>query len=359
MKPTCLLVLPVDPAHPAHWWRLAAGQSSSGQLLPGQTLPAGPAGEHQVLAISDHQVRVRWLQLAAHSPAQACAAAPSALADELLGATDGLHVAAVRDGAHWQLLLCRRQLLEQALADARGYGMQPQQVLPTALLLDCAEDNHDGVLAEHQQHWFWRCPMQVISGEAHWLRSLLPNQPVAVASLAEQISLQQLPASNLLQGDFAAGRQSTRPLARGRILPALAACLLAVPLAIAAHAGGLHWQARQIHSDNRLLALQQAGISADSPDPVQQVHAQRAQQQQRQRQWQLLGSSLQAMAETPELAIEQLELGQGQLLLQLQPASVQARSQLQLALASQGLALRSDAANPDPNHMIVSPEPAQ
>ena len=66
MKPICLLVLPRNDQHPAHWWRLADDQLQHGQLLAGQRLPAGPDNEHVVLALSGEQVLVRWLD--AHLP---------------------------------------------------------------------------------------------------------------------------------------------------------------------------------------------------------------------------------------------------------------------------------------------------
>src|SRR5690606_11364172 len=102
MKPLCLLLLPDAAGQPAAWWRLHDGQSAHGQLLPDESLPPGPAGEQVVVATVGAQVGVHWASLDAHTPAQARVAAASTLAPQLIPPAAGLHIAACRDGQHWQ-----------------------------------------------------------------------------------------------------------------------------------------------------------------------------------------------------------------------------------------------------------------
>ena len=342
MKPICLLALPRNDQHPAHWWRLADDQLQHGQLLAGQRLPAGPDNEHVVLALSGEQVVVRWLDLPAHSPAQARTAGASALADDLLAPPESLHAAAQRDGTHWQLMLCAPQVLEDALARARALGVSPAQVIPDSLLLPVNADSADGVLAEHQGLWLWRSQQQAVTAEPALIQRCLTQAPAKVLPLAAQLDLHQLPESNLLQGRFAPGQQPV-PLAGRRLGIAVAALVLALPLAIAAHGAGLRWQASQIQQQSLALARQHPGIGADNPEPVASVHALAAQREQRQRQWSLLRSGLQAVQASPDVALEQLQLGDGRLILELQPATATALAQLHTQLHQQGLAIQPSA----------------
>lgn len=123
----------------------------------------------------------------------------------------------------------------------------------------------------------------------------------------------------------------------------MAALVLALPLAIAAHGAGLRWQASQIQQQSLALARQHPGIGADNPEPVASVHALAAQREQRQRQWSLLRAGLQAVQASPDVALEQLQLGDGRLLLELQPATATALAQLHTQLHQQGLAIQPSA----------------
>lgn len=318
MKPLCLLLLPDAADQPVAWWRLHDGQSRHGQLLPDQPLPPGPAGEQVVVATLGPQLGVHWASLDAHTPAQARVAAASTLAPQLIPPAAGLHIAACRDGQHWQLLVCDPDWLDQLLQRLQRQGIQPAQLLPASLLLPVAS-NGEGVLACHQQVWLWRQQQLAIAAEPALVQQWLPAGGAEPQALATLIDLQQLPPANLLQGRFAPGLGTTTPLAARRLLVALAAVLLCLPLAIAGHGVGTRWQAASLDHASLAFARQQHPAAADATAPRQAIEQLAAGQQQRQQQWDLLQRSLAAVHDTPGLAIEQLALEHGQLRLQFHP----------------------------------------
>ena len=340
MKPLCLLLLPDAPGQPAAWWRLHDGQPSHGQLLPDEPLPPGPAGEQVVVATLGPQLGVHWSTLDAHTPAQARVAAASTLAPQLIPPATGLHMAACRDGEHWQLLVCDPGWLEQLLQRLRQQGIQPAQLLPASLLLPAAGDG-EGVLACYQQVWLWRQQQLAIAAEPALVQQLLPERSPEPQPLATLIDLQQLPPANLLQGRFAPGQSTTTPLAGRRLLAALAALLLCLPLAIAGHGAGSRWQAASIEQASQTRARQQLPAGADAADPQQAVRQLAAQHRQRLQQWDLLQRSLAAVQDTPALAIEQLELEHGQLRLQFQPGQQAALPAWQQQLQQQHIDARA------------------
>lgn len=340
MKPLCLLLLPDAADQPAAWWRLHDGQSAHGQLLPDEPLPPGPAGEQVVVATVGAQVGVHWASLDAHTPAQARVAAASTLAPQLIPPAAGLHIAACRDGQHWQLLVCDPDWLDQLLQRLQRQAIQPAQLLPASLLLPVASDG-EGVLACHQQVWLWRQQQLAIAAEPALVQQWLPAGSAEPQALASLIDLQQqLPTANLLQGRFAPGQSATTPLAGRRLLVALAALLLCLPLAIAGHGVGTRWQAASLERASLALARQQHPAGAAAAAPLQAIEQLAARQQQRQQQWDLLQRSLAAVHDTPGLAIEQLALEHGQLRLQFQPGQQAALPAWQQQLQQQHIDAR-------------------
>ncbi|NYZ63903.1 type II secretion system protein GspL [Luteimonas deserti] len=143
--PVRLLLVSADPARPSLCLHVdGAGTIAARRYCDAANpLPAQP-GARDVLAVPSEALRVQWLDLAAHSPAQALAAARLMLQDRIAGADAQLHIAVGHvegDADRRPVAVVDEACMQRWLRQARESGLQPVTVVPDCLLLDAPVDD--------------------------------------------------------------------------------------------------------------------------------------------------------------------------------------------------------------------------
>lgn len=248
---TRILFLPPDGADDARLLDLDDGGRVRAQatLAPNAAAPAAPDARRTVLVVPGGPVRIEQLPLAAHSEAQALAAARALLAGRLARPAvlhvvlDADHGAAVRTVA-----AVEADTLRGWLAQAAAFGLRPDAAVPEALLLPGPEAGAMH-LFDAGDRWLVRGDGLAFSAEPGLARRVLGDrEPSRMDGGFEQLAARalQLPL-DLLQGDFAPAAAGRRPA--GRRLAWLAVALAASPLLLlAAQALRLELAARALES---------------------------------------------------------------------------------------------------------------
>lgn len=270
---TRMLLLPADPRAPARCVHL----DDSGRVLAQATLvtdaPAQPApfpaATRTVLVVPGAEVRTLWLEIAAHSQAQALAAARVLVAEGLAMPGD-LHVAvaAAAVGGMRAVAVVERALLRGWLAHAAALGLAADSALPEQLLLPPPPDAGDGDAVrvfDAGDRWLVRGAGFAFSAEPDLAAQVLADRPFSNVGSDEfdrAWSRARAPEVELLQGDFTpASARSAAGAGGKRRLAWLAAALLASPLLlVAAQALRLELAARGFES--RAAATLQAALPA-------------------------------------------------------------------------------------------------
>ncbi|MCD7098950.1 type II secretion system protein GspL [Stenotrophomonas sp. MMGLT7] len=266
---TRLLLLNADPAGASTCLHIDAGGRilSRSQVDAAQPLPAA-AGTRDVLAVPAAALHLLWIELPAHSAAQALAAARLMLEDLVAGPRENLHVALGEFSADAQRLLAvvDDQTMRGWLQRATQLGLQAQAVVPDCLLLDEAQD--DSVQAcERDGRVLARGKRLALAAEPDLARRVIGERPLRWLDAAEAEACLAAhaiapPAIDLLQGAHARGDgKSPRQRRRLRLLAALVLLspLLLVAAQTAYHALAAHrLQARA----DALAARFQPGLDA-------------------------------------------------------------------------------------------------
>ena len=273
-----ILFLPADPAAAATLLDVDDGGRvlSRATLRPGDIAAPTPTPTHTVLVVPGEAVRIDQLDLAAHSEAQARAAAQALLATRL--ARPGtLHVAldAGTAGTLRTVAAMEPGLLRDWIARASAFGLKPDAAVPEQLLLPMPDDESDAAVRvlDAGDRWLVRGDgLAFAAAPALAVRVIGERPRIAVEGGMDAMATQALrPAVDLLQGDFLPASRRARPAGRRR-LAWLAAALLASPLLLlAAQALRLELAARALDSRAEALvrdALPGAGPAGTGPDTL-------------------------------------------------------------------------------------------
>lgn len=278
---TRLLLLSAHPELPSQCLHVDDG----GHILERTWLklgdPATPAfamaATRTVLVVPGADARALWLDLPAHSPAQALAAARLLLADHLARADDALHLAiAPRLGTASRLVVVvERSVMQDWLAHAAALGMTADAVVPEHLLLPAADDDTIRVV-DAGDRWIVRGQALAFSAEPALAEQILAGRERVAVTTAELERLfaaatTAAPQIDLLQYDFAPAANRQAVIAPYRRALWLALALLMSPLLLtAAQALRYELAARglEARADEVARALLPAGDAAASADDL-------------------------------------------------------------------------------------------
>lgn len=287
-RDTLLVLLPEDPAGAVEWWRVGADGRclEAGTGVPGRgdaaqyTAGGGYCAlrERVVVAVVGAGCRVRWVEVRAHSRAQAAAAARAGLAGELAGADGDLHIVVAPDGAErWLTVVASMADMQGWLQRTRAMGLDPEHLVPVALLLPTpAADRGDPpeipvTVATHGGAWVCRGPDLAFSAEAALARTVLARRPTRTVPLtgATLAAGALAPAVNLLQDSFAPAGDAPQGAATFRRAAVLGGLVLALLLFTPGIRAAIdHWRAGQLENTTTLearSALPGLPAGADAP----------------------------------------------------------------------------------------------
>ncbi|WP_187471022.1 type II secretion system protein GspL [Luteimonas viscosa] len=275
---TRLLFLPADPAAAATLLEV----DDSGRMLeravlrPGAVAPAMPATPRTVLVVPGEAVRIDRLELPAHSAAQARAAA-QALLPERLARRDTLHVALDGCGAGTLRTVAAVDpaLLRGWLERAAAFCLVADAAVPEQLLLPEPDEGTAVQVLDAGDRWLVRGDgLAFVATPALAEQVLGERRRTPVEGGPERFAARAMrPEVDLLQGEFTAASQRTRPAGRRR-LTWLAAALLASPLLlVGAQALRLDLAARALESRATTLAREALPVAGDSGDQADALAA--------------------------------------------------------------------------------------
>src|SRR5690606_7601148 len=251
---TRLILLRRDPAHPATCLELdPRGRILSRRPLdPAHPAPPGPAAR-TVVAVPGEAVRTLWLDLPAHNPVQALAAARILLQEHVAGDLDGLHIAIGPSGQGPRLLAVADDAQVHAWRQrAQALGVVPDALVPVQLLADAPADRPLQVL-EHDGLWLVRGPQLALAAEPALAQRIIGTRGMrqvedaaAVEALLAAGAAAAIPGGiDLLQYAHARPRDRAVSSRRRRLALLAALCLLSPLLLQGAsalrHALGAHW----------------------------------------------------------------------------------------------------------------------
>ncbi|MGB3392575.1 MAG: type II secretion system protein GspL [Stenotrophomonas sp.] len=259
----------------------ASGRVLSRQRVDGaQPLPT-EKNARDVLAVPSAGLRLLWLDIPAHSPAQALAAARLLLQEHAAGTRAELHIAIAEAAAGSALRLVGvvgNDVMHEWLQRARQLGLAASSVVPDCLLLDAPQDE-DG-------------PVQVCERDGLWLvrgtRLAFATEPALAACILGPQPLQQLdtsasearfaanatlpPLLELLQ--YAHARRDEKTPRRHKRLRRLAIAALLSPLLFTAAQAAYHdLSARWLQHRADTLAVQHVPALAAAAAPARALHA--------------------------------------------------------------------------------------
>ncbi len=231
-----LLQLGADPGRAAACLRVGA----DGRILdrrpctPEHPLPAEP-GARDLLVVPAEALRLLWLDLPAHSTAQAAAAARLMLQDQIARPERELHVAVgeATPGTAQRLVgVVDAAQMRDWLQRATQLGLRTAAVVPDCLLLDAPADARVQI-SECDGRLLARGPTLALAGEADLVHHVVGAHAVQPLDAAGRDACFAANAGkplalDLLQGAYA--RRDTPAPRRGRRLRWLAAAVLLSPL---------------------------------------------------------------------------------------------------------------------------------
>ena len=220
--------------------------------------------ERVVVAVVGAGCRVRWVDVRAHSQAQAAAAARAGLATEMADAVGDLHVAVAPDGGgRWLAVVASVADMQGWLERTRSMGLEPEYLVPVALLLPTPAPDRDDppespvIVATHGGTWVCRGPDLAFTAEAALARTVLARRPTRTVPLtgATLAAGAVAPAINLLQGPFAPAGDAPGGVATFRRAAVLGGLVLAVLLFTPGIRAAIdHWRAGQLEDTAALEA---------------------------------------------------------------------------------------------------------
>ncbi|MGY1457113.1 type II secretion system protein GspL [Luteimonas sp. A534] len=247
-----ILFLPTDPAAEA----ICLDVDDFGQVLSRSTLqPDAPArmppAARTVMVVPGGAIRIDRLELRAHSPAQAQAAARALLATRLAMPGEP-HVVLDADATATVRTVAAVEpgLLRAWVAQAATLGLHPDAAVPEQLLLPEPADAGTVHLLVAADRWLARGDGLAFSAPSTLAAQVLGDRPLArIEGDIESLAGRALrPELDLLQGVFTPAAARAKPANRRR-LAWLAAALLASPLVlVAAQALRLELAARALES---------------------------------------------------------------------------------------------------------------
>lgn len=363
---TRMLLLPADPRAPARCVHLDDGGRVLAQATLAPDAPAQPApfqaAARTVLVVPGAEVRTLWLELAAHSQAQALAAARVLVAEGLAMPGD-LHVAvaAAADGGMRAVAVVERALLRGWLDRAAALGLAADSALPEQLLLpppDAGDGNAVRVL-DAGDRWLVRGAGLAFSAEPELAAQVLGDRPfssVGSDDFERAWARARVPEVELLQADFTPASARRAAVAGGkRRLAWLAAALLASPLLlVAAQALRLELAARGFESraaDTLQAALPAAAAGSATPETL---HARLADAQAPQAFAAASGALFAAVAARPGARLESLDYHRGDSLRAtlLHPAAADLEA-VRAALAAEGWRLLDQGSVEDAGGLVT------
>lgn len=237
-------------------------------LMPGAPPTAfATAATRTLLAVPGTDARALWLDLPAHSPAQALAAARLMLQDRV-ARDDDLHLAiAPRQGdAPRLVVVVARALMRHWLARAADLGATVDAAIPEYLLLPATDDDAVRVV-DGDGRWSVRGRRLAFSAEPALAEQVLAGRPWITVTAAEHERLSAAaalaPDIDLLQGEFAPAPSRRRTATPDRRTFWLALALLASPLLLTA-AQALRYELAARGLESRAAAMARTVLPADA-----------------------------------------------------------------------------------------------
>lgn len=284
---TRLILLPRAPGRPVSCLHLdSQGRIVARQPLDPSRPPAAPTDAIPTLvAVPGEDVRVLWLDLPAHTAAQALAAARILLDDHIAGRQADLHVAigeAVA-GAPRPVAVVAEARMGEWLERCRSLGVAADAMVPDHLLVT-ATDEETLQVAVHDGAWLVRGPQLALAAEPDLALQIIGprrydriDDPAEVeAALARSAVNPQTGQLDLLQHAHAR-RRHARTASRARRIALLATlCLLSPLLLLGAqtlrHALGARWLEQRADA----LAAARLPQAADASAALHALHRERA-----------------------------------------------------------------------------------
>ena len=370
---TRLLLLPADPRAHARCVHLddAGGVLAQAMLSPEAPAqpPPFPTATRTVLVVPGAEVRTLWLELPAHSQAQALAAARVLVAEGVAVPGD-LHVAVAGAGEDGMraVAVVERARLRGWLDRAAALGMAADSALPEQLLLPPpgAGDGEAARVFDAGDRWLVRAAGLAFSAEPDLAAQVLDDRPRKTANhddFERAWSRARAPEVELLQAGFApaSGRGAADAGSRRR-LAWLAAAVLASPLLlVAAQALRLELAARGFES--RAAATLQAALPAGAAEAATPgaLRARLADAQAPEGFAAASGALLAAVAARPGARLESLDYRRGDSLRAtlFHPAAEDLES-VRAALAAEGWRLLDQGSGADAGGLVtdIAVEPA-
>lgn len=279
---TRLIMLPRNPTLPVPCLDLdAQGHILARPFLDPAQAPAASPGVRHVVVVPGEAVRALWLDLPAHNPVQALAAARILLQDRIAADGDELHIAIgpATEAAPVLVAVTDEARMREWLSRCQALGIAADTLVPDHLLLATPlESGLQVMLRDH--HWQVRGPQLAFTAEPALARHIVGEQaydlvddPAAVEALTVAAIMdpprEQL---DLLQYAYARRRDGTPPRRWRRIALLAALCLLSPLLLLGTqtlrHALGARWLEHRADA----LAAAQWPQAADA-DPSAELHA--------------------------------------------------------------------------------------
>ncbi|HLM52564.1 MAG TPA: type II secretion system protein GspL [Pseudoxanthomonas sp.] len=315
---TLLVLLPTDPMRPARCLRIDSGgdvlerlDADTARPLPA-AFTAGIA--RTVLAVPGAEVRTLWMDLPAHSPAQAQAAARVLLAERVAGPREGLHIAIGPRPSSGPTLVAVVQatLLRHWLDRARALGVVADVAVPQPLLLPPPDTDDELVAAIYGDQWLVRADRLAFAAEPGLARQVLGTRaatPVTGTEAVERLLAREAAggiALDLLQYEFALAPETRARGPDRRRLAALAAAVVLSPLLVTG-VQALRYELAARSLQRQSTALAAPLVSARTAEPIAALRRERDLLQapaifRKQRQ-----ALLSAIAAEPGLHLESLE----------------------------------------------------
>lgn len=274
-----LLLLSAQPQQPSQCLHVddAGRILERAWLTPGDPPTAfATAATRTLLAVPGTDARALWLDLPAHSPAQALAAARLMLQDRV-ARDDDLHLAiAPRQGdAPRLVVVVARALMRHWLARAADLGATVDAAIPEYLLLPATDDDAVRV-ADGDGRWIVRGRQLAFSAEPALAEQVLAGRPWITVTAAEHERLSAAaalaPDIDLLQGEFAPAPSRRRTATPDRRTFWLALALLASPLLLTA-AQALRYELAARGLESRAAAMARTVLPADADATPEALHS--------------------------------------------------------------------------------------
>lgn len=215
------------------------------EVTPAQPLPEtfASSATRNVVVVPGIEVRALWLDLPAHNPVQALAAARLLLEEHIAGPREALHIAiAPRQLARTRLVaVVERDTLHDWLRRAATLGVAADAMVPDHLLPAVVDDgalgNAEVVVCSVDGRWIVRGPALAFSTEAALAQQVLGERHYQVIEDTAAVdALMAAGAGNapidLLQYDFARNDASRSEGPNRRSLALLALALLLSPVVL-------------------------------------------------------------------------------------------------------------------------------